>query len=164
MPLIHAQTVAKQNGGIMDIVDDMLVPHAGELSPADRVAFDEARERLKRAVALHQRWLDTVLVPNAKGDFRLGPKLYDAKLAFALDSPLSRAEIKARATKAMAATTAEMATLARGVIKDNAAMSDHDVIAAALALTYAKRAPRDGVIAEATKALTEATAFVRAMT
>nr|WP_295664469.1 DUF885 domain-containing protein [Polymorphobacter sp.] len=162
VPLIHAQTVAKQNSGILDIVNDMLVPHEGELAPADRVAFDEARERLKRAVALHQRWLDTVLVPNAKGDFRLGAKLYDAKLAFALDSPLTRAEIKARATKALAATTAEMAVLARGVIKDNAAMSDHDVIAAALKLTYAKRAPRDGVIAEATKALAEATAFVRA--
>ena len=105
VPLIHAQTVAKQNGGILDIVDDMLVPHEGELSPADRAAFDEARTRLKRAVALHQRWLDTVLVPNAKGDFRLGATLYDAKLAFALDSPLTRAEIKARATKALAEAT-----------------------------------------------------------
>ncbi len=162
VPLIHAQTVAKQNGGIIDIVDGMLAPHESELGPADRAEFDAARERLKRAVALHQRWLDTVLVPNAKGDFRLGPKLYDTKLAFALDSPLTRAEIKARATAALAATTAEMATLARGVIRDNAAMSDHDVIAAALALTYAKRPARDGVIPEATKALAEATAFVRA--
>ena len=162
VPLIHAQTVAKQNGGILVIVDDMLVPHAGELSPGDRAAFDESRARLRRAVALHQRWLDTVLVPNAKGDFRLGAKLYDAKLAFALNSPLSRDEIKRRAATAMARTTAEMATLARGVIKDNAAMSDHDVIAAALALTYAKRAARAGMIAEATTALAEATAFVRA--
>lgn len=162
VPLIHAQTVAKQNSGIVDIVDSMLVPHEGELSPSDRAAFDAARARLKRAVDLHQRWLDTVLVPNAKGDFRLGAKLYDAKLAFALDSPLGRDEIKVRATTALATTTAEMATLARGVIKDNAAMSDHDVIAAALALTYAKRPARDGVIPEATTALAEATAFVRA--
>ena len=162
VPLIHAQTVAKQNGGILDIVDDMLVPHETELTPADRAAFDAARTTLKTAVAAHQKWLDTVLVPNAKGDFRIGAKLYDAKLAFALDSPLTRAEIKARATRAMAATTAEMAQLARGVIKDNAAMSDHDVIAAALALTYAKRPARDAVISEATKALAEATAFVRA--
>ncbi len=162
VPLIHAQTVAKQNSGIIDIVDNMLVPHEGELGPADRDAFDAARVRLKRAVDLHQRWLDGTLVPNAKGDFRLGATKYDAKLAFALDSPLSRAEIKARATAALAATTAEMATLARGVIRDNAAMSDHDVIAAALALTYAKRPARDALIPEATKALAEATAFVRA--
>ncbi len=162
VPLIHAQTVAKQNSGIMDIVDGMLAPHEGELSPGDRAAFDAARERLKSAVAAHQHWLDTVLVPNAKGDFRLGPKLYDAKLAFALQSPLDRAEIKARATKALAATTAEMAKLARSVVKDSAAMSDHDVIAAALAITYGKRPPRDGVIPETTKALGEATDFVRA--
>ena len=162
VPRIHAETVAKQNSGIIDIVDSMLVPHADALTPPDRAAFDEARTRLKRAVDLHQRWLDTVLVPQAKGDFRLGAQRYDAKLAFALDSPLSRAEIKARATAALAATTAEMATLARGVIPDNAALSDHDVIAAALAKTYARRPPRDGVIAAATTALGEATAFVRA--
>ncbi|MBV8972207.1 MAG: DUF885 domain-containing protein [Sphingomonadaceae bacterium] len=162
VPLIHAQTVAKQNSGIMDIVDTMLAPHEGELGLADRAAFDAARMRLKHAVDDHQRWLDTVLVPNAKGDFRLGAKLYDEKVAFALDSPLTRAEIKARATAALAATTAEMATLARSVVKDNAGMSDHDVIAAALALTYAKRPARDGVIPEATKALGEATDFVRA--
>jgi len=161
VPLIHAQTVAKQNSGIVDIVDGMLAPHETELTPADRAAFDDARIRLKRAVDLHQRWLDGTLVPNARGDFRLGATLYDAKLAFALDSPLSRAEIKTRATAALLATTAEMATLARGVIKGNAALSDHDVIAAALALTYAKRPARDGVIPEATEALAEATAFVR---
>ncbi len=161
VPLIHAQTVAKQNSGIMDIVDGMLVPHEGELAPADRAAFDAARARLKLAVAAHQRWLDATLVPNAKGDFRLGPKLYDAKLAFALESPLDRAEIKARATRAMAATTAEMAAIARGVVHDSAGMSDHDVIAAALAMTYQKRPPRNGVIPEATTALGEATAFVK---
>ena len=163
VPLIHAQTVAKQNGGIIDIVDSMLVPHEGELAPADRAAFDVARAGLKTAVVEQQKWLDTVLVPNAKGDFRLGAKLYDAKLAFALDSPLTRAAIKARATAAMAATTAEMATLAHSVLKDRATgLSDRDAIAAALALTYAKRPARDGVIAEATTALAEATAFVRA--
>ncbi len=162
VPLIHAQTVATQNNGIVEIVDSMLVPHEGELSPSDRAAFDAARARLKLAVAAHQRWLDTELVPHATGDFRIGATLYDAKLAFALYSPLSRAEIKARATAALAATTAEMATIARSVIPSNAAMSDHDVIAAALALTYAKRPARDGVIPEATRALAEATDFVRA--
>ena len=162
VPRIHAETVAKQNAGILEIVDGMLAPHSDELGPSDRTAFDEARARLKRAVDLHQRWLDTVLVPNAKGDFRLGAKLYGAKLAFALNSPLGRAEIKRRATDALAKTTAEMAILARSVIKDNAAMSDHDVIAAALALTYAKRASRDGLIQAATTALAAATDFVRA--
>ncbi len=167
VPLIHAQTVAKQNGGILEIVDAMLVPHEAELSPAERDAFDAARLRLKRAVDLHQRWLDGTLVPNAQGDFRLGVKLYDAKLAFALDSTLDRAAIKARATAALAATTAEMAVLARQVrsqagIMDRARLSDRAVIAYALGLTYAKRPARDGVIPAATTALASATDFVRA--
>ena len=34
----------------------------------------------KAAIDAHQRWLETVLVPAAKGDFRLGAELYDAKL------------------------------------------------------------------------------------
>ena len=39
----------------------------------------------------HQIWLEKRLLPEAKGDFRLGAELYDRKLAFALFSPLSRA-------------------------------------------------------------------------
>src|SRR5690349_293979 len=35
VPLIHAQTVAKQNPGVMSIVDDMMMPHAGELTGED---------------------------------------------------------------------------------------------------------------------------------
>jgi uncharacterized protein (DUF885 family) len=55
-----------------------------------------------------------------------------------------------------------MATLARRVIPDNAALSDHDVIAAALALTYAHRPARADLMPAAVSALTEATDFVRA--
>ncbi|MGI4876816.1 MAG: DUF885 domain-containing protein [Janthinobacterium lividum] len=172
VPRIHAETVAKQNAGILDIVDTMLVPHAGELAAADRARFDAAVAGLRAAVATHQTWLDTVLVPNAAGDFRIGPALYDAKLAFALNSPLSRAEIKRRATAAMIDTRAEMYQLARDVLKDRpgappapaapTASEQQAVIEAALKLAYAKRPARDGVIAEATAALGEATAFVRA--
>lgn len=167
VPRIHAETVAKQNGGIVDIVDDMLVPHTGELPASDRARFDAAVTRLRAAVAQQQRWLESALVPNATGDFRLGPALYDAKLAFALDSPLTRGEIERRAKTAMAATRAEMYVLARKALKmqpvsaSPTAADEQATIEAALALTYVKRAPRDGFIAETTKALAEATDFVR---
>ena len=172
VPSIHAETVAKQNAGVLEIVDSMLVPHAGELNPADRKRFDAAVATLRQAVAVHQIWLDKTLVPNAKGDFRIGAALYDAKLAFALNSPLSRAEIKRRAETALTDTRAEMYSLARGVLAHRAgapatpeqptATEQQAAIEAALALTYAKRPARDGVIAEATTALAEATAFVAA--
>ncbi|MGO4862210.1 hypothetical protein ACTP2L_01180, partial [Campylobacter jejuni] len=83
-------TVAKQNDGILQIVETMLAPHRSTLSRSDRAKFDRAVATLKTATAQQQRWLDTVLVPAAKGDFRLSPELYDQKVKFALLSPLSR--------------------------------------------------------------------------
>src|SRR5439155_1497028 len=84
------------------IVDEMLLPHRDSLRAAEAARFDATHAKLKASVAEHQKWLDTVLVPNARGDFRLGPRLYDKKVRFALDSPLTRHEIKARATRGVA--------------------------------------------------------------
>ena len=49
-----------------------------------------------------QTWLDKTLVPNAKGDFRIGAEKYDQKLKFALSSSLSRQEIGERAPNSSA--------------------------------------------------------------
>jgi uncharacterized protein (DUF885 family) len=171
VPEIFATTVAKQNGGIVSIAEDMLAPHRSELGEADARRFDAALAKLKAAVAEHQQWLDEVLVPNAKGDFRLGPELYDAKLRFALASPLSRAEIKQRAARALVATRAEMYAVARRALAGKAgspplpdkptAEQQQKAIEAALELSYARRPSRDGVEAKAVETLAQATAFVR---
>jgi uncharacterized protein (DUF885 family) len=172
VPGIFATTVAKQNGGIVAVAEEMLAPHKSELEAADARRFDAALATLKAAVAEHQLWLDTILVPNAKGDFRLGPALYDAKLGFALASPLSRAEIKRRATLALVVTRAEMYGIARGVLAGRAgapplperpaADQQQKAIEAALELAYARRPSRSGVEAKAAATLALATAFVRA--
>ncbi len=171
VPEIFATTAAKQNGGVVSIVEEMLVPHRSELDTDGQRRFDSAFAALKAAVAEHQIWLDKVLVPNAKGDFRLGPELYDAKLRFALDSPLSRAEIKRGANLALAATRAEMYGIARGVLAGRAgapplpdrptADQEQKAIEAALELSYARRPSRSGVEAKARETLAVATAFVR---
>jgi uncharacterized protein (DUF885 family) len=171
VPPIYATTVARQNQGILSIVDEMLLPHKGALPAADAARFDAAFAALKAAVAEHQKWLDGVLVPNAKGDLRLGQALYDQKLRFALASPLSRDEIKTRALKALADTRAEMYRLSKQVLagRANAAALPNDPSAAqqqqaiedALELSYARRPARDGVLAAATDTLKQATAFVQ---
>ncbi|VVT31333.1 conserved exported hypothetical protein [Sphingomonas aurantiaca] len=171
VPSIYATTVAKQNSGIVDIAESMLAPHRDTLSAADAKRFDAALATLKTAVAEHQIWLDKTLVPGAKGDFRLGAALYDKKLAFALQSDLTRPEIKRRAQAAIVDTRAQMYAIARQIFgaKPGAlllpdAPSDAQqqaAIQAALELTYAKRPPRDGMIDASTKALAQATAFVR---
>jgi uncharacterized protein (DUF885 family) len=171
VPSIYATTVAKQNSGIVDIAESMLAPHKAELSAADAKRFDAALGKLKAAVAEHQVWLDKTLVPGAKVDFRLGAALYDKKLGFALQSDLTRAEIKRRAQAAIVDTRAQMYAIARQIFgaKPGAMLlpekpseaQQQAGIQLALELTYAKRPPRDGMIDASTKALAQATAFVR---
>lgn len=171
VPKIHAETVAKQNSGVLSIVDMFITPHLKELPEADRMRAEKATEALKKAVAEHQAWLDKTLVPNAKGDFRIGAKLYDQKLQFALLSSLSRADIKQRAEGELKRVREEMYGIARTVLKDKAgapqmpdAPSDEQqqkAIEAALELAYADKPARDKVVEAAEAALKSATDFVR---
>ena len=172
VPLVYAQTVSKQNAGIIEIAEGMLAPHADALSGADRARFDTALAGLKAAVAGQQVWLDTVLVPAAKGDFRLGAKLYDQKMKFGLMSDITRPELKTRALKAKADIRAEMYGLARQVLSalpsdKSLAMPDNptpaqqqSVIEAALKVSYAKHPPRAQLEQRARETLAEATTFV----
>jgi uncharacterized protein (DUF885 family) len=172
VPRIHAETVAKQNAGVTGLVDEFIVPHLGELSGPDRERADKAIAALRVAVADQQKWLDGTLVPNAKGDFRIGAKLYDEKLAFALNSTLSRQEIRTRAEAELKRVRGEMYGIARTVLagKPGApalpevpdAAQQQAAIAAALELAYADRPARDQVVATATAATAQATEFVRA--
>ena len=170
VPLVFAQTVAKQNAGIAEVAETMLAPHADALPAADRAAFDTALAGLKAAVADQQIWLDTVLVPAAKGDFRLGARLYDQKMRYGLMSDMTRPELKARALKAKADTRAEMYELSRLALRgriadlpmpDNpSAQQQQAVIEAALRLSYAKHPPRAQLEQRARETLAQATAFV----
>jgi uncharacterized protein (DUF885 family) len=166
VPLIFAQTVSRQNSGIVEIAETMLVPQAGALNPADRARFDAALAGLKAGVAEHQKWLDEVLLPAAKGDFRLGAKLYDQKMKFALMSDMTRPVLKARALKAKAEIRDEMYALARLVLPGKfpekpTAAQQQDGIEAALALSYAKRPPRNQLELRARETTQQATDFVR---
>lgn len=172
VPKIHAETVARQNAGILSIVDSFITPRAKELPEADQQRLAAATESLKKAVEEHQQWLDKTLVPNARGDFRVGEKIYDQKLKFALLSSLSRADIKQRAEGELKRVRGEMYAIAQQVLKDkpNApALPDNPddgqqqkAIEAALELAYAERPARDKVVPDAEAALKSATDFVRA--
>jgi uncharacterized protein (DUF885 family) len=171
VPKIHAETVAKQNAGVTSLVDEFIVPHLAELSGADRERADKAIAALRAAVKDNQQWLDKTLVPNAKGDFRLGAELYDKKLAFALNSPLSRQEIRSRAEAELKRVREEMYQIARTVLKDKkdapplpeapSADEQQAAIQAALEITYADRPARDKVVETAKAATERATAFVK---
>ena len=171
VPKVHAETVAKQNAGILSIVDTFITPHLKDLPEADRAQAEAAIDGLKKAVAEHQAWLDKTLVPNAKGDFRIGQTLYDQKLQFALLSSLSRADIKQRAEGELKRVREEMYGIARTELKDKpgapalpetpTADEQQKAIEAALELAYAERPARDKVVPDAEAALAQATEFVR---
>lgn len=171
VPKVHAETVAKQNAGILSIVDTFITPNLKDLPDADRQQAQAAIDGLKNAVAEHQAWLDKTLVPNAKGDFRIGQTLYDQKLQFALLSSLSRADIKQRAEGELKRVREEMYGIARTVLKDKpgapalpetpTADEQQKAIEAALELAYAERPARDKVVPDAEAALAQATEFVR---
>ncbi|TZF90632.1 DUF885 domain-containing protein [Cognatilysobacter lacus] len=171
VPLIHAQTVAKQNAGVLQLVDEFITPNAGQLAGADRARLDAAVATLRKAVAEQQTWLDKTLVPNAKGDFRIGRELYDQKLKFALMSSLSRQEIGDRAKAEITRVRGEMYAIAQTVLKGRkgapalpANPTDDQrqkAIEAALELAYRDHPSRDGVVDAAKSALAQVTQFVR---
>jgi uncharacterized protein (DUF885 family) len=172
VPRIHAETAIKQNSGVLTLIDQLVVPQLGVLPEADQAALRTSIAHARTAVAQHQIWLEKKLLPAAKGDFRLGAALYDAKLRFALDSPLTRAEIRTRAQSELVRTREDMYDIARAVLANQpgapalppapTADEQQTAIAAALELAYAQQPARDEVFDAARRAFDDTTAFVRA--
>lgn len=171
VPRIHAETVAKQNSGIAMLADGVVAAAKDVLPAADKARLDAAATKWKAAIAEHQKWLDGTLVPGAKGNFRIGAKLYDEKLAFALMSPMSRQEIRAKAEKAITDTRAQMYAIAKSVIAGKSGMpkapehpseaEENAVINAAMEVAYQDHPARDKFVDACKAAVTSTTAFVR---
>ncbi len=171
VPKIHAETVAKQNRGILSLVETFIVPNIGQLEAADQERLKTAIATLTTAVEEQQTWLDKTLVPNAKGEFRIGAEKYDQKLKFSLNSSLSRAEIGERARAELTRVRKDMYGIAQVVLKDKPGAPDmpanptddqqQKAIEAALELAYADKPARDKVVEDAKAALDQSTEFVR---
>ena len=86
-------------------------------SAPDQARLERAAAEAKAAIAEYQTWLDKTLVPNAKGNERLGAALYDEKLRLALNSTLGREEIRHRAEAQITDLRAKMYTVAAGMLK-----------------------------------------------
>ena len=170
VPKIHAETAVAQNQGLNSIIDTMIVPEMDALTARQKARLEAAIETARDAVAEHQTWLEEELLPRANGDFRIGAELYDVKLAFALNSPLSRKEITARAEREYEAVRNEMYDVAKTVyaathpmtaFPDNPDESyKQAIIRAGLEEAYRKLPPRDGIVDIAKQQLQEAIDFV----
>jgi len=170
VPKIHAETAVQQNAGIVSIIDTMVIPQMEELAPEQQAELNAAIETARDAIADQQTWLEEQLLPNAAGDFRIGAELFDTKLAFALNSPMSRKEITARAEQEYEAVRNQMYEVAKIVyagIHPYTAFPDQPseaykqaIIRAALEQAYAELPPPDGIVEVAKEYLQQAIDFV----
>lgn len=170
VPKIHAETAIKQNPGLNSIIENMIMPDIDDLTPQTRRRLLAAIESARDAIAGHQTWLEEELLPKAAGEFRIGPELYDRKLAFALDSPMSRKEIKVRAEREYQSVRNQMYEVAKEVYLRThpyTAFPDSPdeaykqvIIRAALEAAYQELPPRDGIVEVAEEQLQQATDFV----
>ncbi len=173
VPPIHAETAIKQNRGVLSIIDNMVRPQIGKLSEGNQKSFQQVMPLVKEAIEEHQQWLEKELLPNAKGNFRIGPKLFDAKLAYSLGRGLSRADVRDRAEFELRRVRAEMYSIARDVMlkadpkregeapAEPSSEQQQKVITAALEKAYAEIPDRDGIVDFAKKSLEMTTDFVR---
>jgi len=170
VPKIHAETAIRQNLGLLSLIDAMIVPALPELPAANRSRLEAAIEIARQAVAGQQTWLEKELLPRAAGDFRIGAVLYDRKLAYALNSPMSRRQIKALAETEYELVRNQMYEIARGIYSARHPFTSFPdkpdeaykqaIIRAALELAYAQLPPRDGIVEIATQDLAQASDFV----
>jgi uncharacterized protein (DUF885 family) len=171
VPPIHAETAVKQNRGVLSILSNMVEPHLAALPEKDRTRLERAIATAKEAIEAHQKWLEIELLPMAGGDFRLGPKLFDEKLAFTLFTPLSRDEIRARARHDLERVRDAMYATAQEVYQKKHPYTRFPdrptneyrqaIIRAALELAASDVPLADAVVETAKAALATATEFIR---
>ncbi|MFP6765196.1 MAG: DUF885 domain-containing protein [Planctomycetaceae bacterium] len=171
VPPVHAETAVKQNRGVLSILTNMVEPHLDSL-PADQQArLQTAIASARAAVDEQQQWLEHTLVPQAAGNFRIGPALYDQKLKYTLQSDLSRDQIRARGESELHRVRTEMYEISRKVYATEYPLTEFPenppeafrqaIIRAALELAYAGVPGRDAIVATAEQSMKITTDFVR---
>jgi uncharacterized protein (DUF885 family) len=171
VPKVHAETAIRQVPGILGILENMVEPHVDVLSARDQVRLGRALETARSAVEVLRRWLENEVLPHAAGNFRIGRRLYDRRLAFALQGPLARKEIRERAYSELRRVRQEMYEIAARVYKGEhpraslpqrpSEMRQRAVIRACLEMAYRQAPDRRKIVAIARQSLARLTAFVR---
>ena len=171
VPKIHAETAVKQNKGVLSILDNLVVPQKNKLKKRYRKQLNKAMETARNENAKHQKWLEEEVLPKANGNFRIGPKLYDRKLAFTLQTPLTRYQILEKAESELVKTRSHMYDIAKSVYKGMHPYTEFPevpteayqqaVIRAALEEAYREIPDKEGIIDFARSSIRIAEDFVK---
>jgi len=169
VPAVHAKTAASQNRGILKIIENMIEPEIEKLSGTDQVRLRNAIDLATKAIEEHQTWIDETLLPAANSSYRLPVKLYDEKLAFTLQSPLKRKDIRSTAEERLTQLHEQMFELAAPIYKAGGKKIEQpvsrkhrlEVIRFALEKAYADAPAKGEVVAVAKQTAEVATNFIR---
>jgi uncharacterized protein (DUF885 family) len=171
VPPVHAKTAVSQNRGILSTLSNMVDPLLGELPEAQQERLANAIEVAKTAIGEHQNWLESELLPKAKGDFRLGIELYEKKLAFSLHSPMRREEIRSLADQRVRQLHEQMYAIAKEIYREQYPLTQFPddpsdafrraVIRFGLEKAYDDAPQADEVVATARRSVKLATDFIR---
>lgn len=172
IPEVHAKTAVAQNRGVLKTVDNMVRPLMDELSEQERKRLSAAIAVAERAIGEHQTWLEAEMLPNAKGDFRIGIELYEQKLRFSLHSPLRRQEIRELSRRRVDELHQQMYEIAQELYREQypyvqfpETPSDafrRAVIRFGLEKAYAEAPAPGEIVATARKSVAIAEEFIRA--
>lgn len=166
-PRVHTETAISQNKGTINLVRNELEGFTSR-EPEMRNELLAAQTVALRALEDYGQWLEKELLPRSTGDFRLGEEKYRRKLAFALESDMTKEEILRRGLSDLRATQDAMYKVALPLYKNYfppkrraARLSDKkQVIKAVLARLAETRPTNETIVELARKDLEETTAFV----
>lgn len=167
-PRVFTETAISQNKGTINLIRNELTAFANE-APEVKTELAAAQSLAVAALEDYGRWLEKDLLPRSTGDFRLGDEKYRRKLAFALESDLTKEEILRRGLADLKATQDAMYEVALPLYKkyfpaerDAAKLADKRLVIKSVLARLAETHPTNETIVNlATRDLKETTDFVR---
>lgn len=171
VPLVHAETAVDQNRGLTVLLDGVIGPRLEELPGGERGRIEEAVEVARAAIEEHQEWLESELIPRAKGGARLGAERYAEQFKQVLFTSMAPEELRTRAAAGVAELHERMYAIAKEIetarnpereFPETPSVSEkRDLIRACLELAAQDRPQKDEVVAAAEHSMEITTAFVR---
>lgn len=110
MSRVHVETAIAQTRGVIGMLGQD-VDALAEQAPAAREGLDDARNEAASALEDFAQWLEAAL-PDSDGDPRLGERAFQARLWYALDTPVKADNLLTRAESDLQAIEEEICDLA----------------------------------------------------
>jgi len=167
---VVVETAIKQNLGSIAWYRNGLASQIGNLGPKEELAA-ACRDAVS-ALQQYQEFLQTELLPQATGEWRLGRDRFSIKLGLDLESPMTTEDVSKAAKAEFARVVAEMGEISEKLwpsrldLKDEpnpsfTALNRTEMIRKVIASVSKDKVAVDGLVAEALKASKELKDFIQ---